>query len=172
MHERLPHGRPNEFSNEVVEKTAKLISDDLRKYSDLAESGEELEDDIAKAIHYACSIDAYKICKQLDFMGWDCDEGLVDDLSKSHFHHTDVLYEIYRKWIEENKLEPKYSIGDNVVFTMRGKEEFGEIVKIYPDVLKYSIYCEHLGHIREGKGNGIHGFIIKEEDVVDHVISE
>jgi hypothetical protein len=156
----------------VIEKTAKLMADELREYPDLAESGEELEDDIAKAIHHACSTDGYKICRQLDFMGWDCDEELVDAFSKTHFHHITAVNESWKKWVEDNKLEPKYSIGDNVVFEMRGKEEFGEVARVYPDLLRYLIYCEHLGHIREGKGNGVHGFVINEEYVIDHVISE
>lgn len=172
MSERLPSGRPGKFSEEVKRHTAKLMADELREYPDLAESGEELEDDLYEAITYAYSTDGYKICRRLDDMGWDCDEELVDSLRKTHFHHITAVNEAWKKWVEENKLEPKYSIGDNVIFEMRGKEEFGEVAKIYPDLLRYLIYCEHLGHIREGKGCGVHGFVINEEDVIDHVIGE
>lgn len=171
MSKRVPEGRPNRFSKEVVAKTARKIALDLSTLPDSEEFGEEVEKDVAEAIHRACTIDAYKVCKQLEYLGWEIDEELVDEIrSHAYTHQIKATNEATKQWIEDNNYELRFEVGDTVKFTHpRGHEEFGEITKVFPELLRYVIYCEHLGHIPEGKGAGTHGIIINDEKVIDYV---
>lgn len=167
----IPENRPKRFSIEVVKPTARKIALKLMELPDMEEGGEEIEDDVIKAVRHAYSIDAYKIAKQLDYLGWDVDEEIVSTIdSCAHIAQTESINEATKKWIKDNNYEPRFEVGDTVMFRHpKGQEEFGEIVKVYSEMMRYLIYCEHLGHIPEGKGAGVHGTIINDEEVIGYV---
>ena len=122
---------------------------------------EAIKADIFSAIEY--DDDAYQIAKNLEHAGWDPDTGLVDLLDdvahQRHLAHKEI---VYRNWILTHGVTAKFVVGDQVTFTFKGKNEIGEIIRIYPDTAQYTIHCPQHGHVK--KGAGTHGHIINFEE--------
>lgn len=169
MQGRVPDGRPDQFSSAVIKRVATAITLRLTEYPDMKDSGEEVERDIIKAIDRAMSTDAFKICKELDFYGWDCDAELVSAIdSVVFFAQSKAVKEETIQWVIDNNYTPRFKVGDFVAFKQWNDLEVGEITKVDAERMRYTIFCEHLGHVPDGKGPGTHGFIINDERIVDY----
>ena len=164
--------RPDKNNESVIKEAVDMLYPDIAKWlvdgGDKVETEEEIESikkDVVSSVKYSyCSLhDAYEICKHLDGYGWVPDQELVDIMSNFSFKFESAYSKQLLKWIGENNIRPKFSVGDKVKFKVLGGIQGGEISKVYEDRAQYSIYCESLGHVKTGTGT--HGVILNFEDV-------
>lgn len=136
-----------------------------------AEEKEYVLDQLADALDSSCGLDGYQIARHLDQdHSWDeIDANLVDILDGAAGYQHRAKQKAIKEWVKVNNITCRFNIGDIVSFKVRNfgsdNKETGEITRINAEDATYVIYCEHRGHKREG--NGSHGLIINDEDVVE-----
>lgn len=163
--------RPSQYAKEVNDAIVERITPSIVNWMyhvDSPPSPEEVEslkEDIFSAIEY--EEDSYKIAKSLEYAGWDPDGELVDILDVvGRYRYEAYKDHVYNSWILKHGVIPKFSIGDSVVFAHRGRQETGEIIRVYPEMAQYTIHCPQHGHVK--KGPGTHGHIINFEECKPH----
>lgn len=123
---------------------------------------EDAEDDFRGLLQFHRHGDGYELAKALDAQGWDVDFDLCEWLEHKFSVIVDnALREHVKAWAKSQSFP--YAIGDAVQFTRAGKPGHGEIVEVHLTDAKATIYCPHLGHVREGVGT--HGFIVPWENI-------
>jgi hypothetical protein len=160
--------RPSQYAKEVNDAIVERITPDIVNWichgGDTAPGLEEIDDiktEIFSAIEY--EEDPYGIAKSLEYAGWDSDGELVHILDNvGRYRYEAYKDHVYNSWILKHGVVPKFSIGDSVVFAHRGRQETGEVIRVYPEMAQYTIHCPQHGHIK--KGVGTHGHIINFED--------
>jgi len=153
--------RPKE-DEKIISIAIKKMLPDIKKWS----KEDDDEEDILKSLisNYSSFEDGYTFAKKLDENdSWESDTELVNILDDASNYVREVLIEEEKKWVIENEITPPYQIGDKVSFNYRKKDVIGEIVKIWHDTAKFTIYCESLGHVKSGCGTN--GTIINYENV-------
>lgn len=163
-----PPPRPSQYDKEVNDAIVERITPDIINWicrgGDTIPGLKEIDDiktEISSAIEY--EEDPYRIAKSLEYAGWDPDGELVDILDNIGRYRYEVYKDhVYNSWILKHGVLPKFSIGDSVVFAYRGRQETGEIIRVYPEMAQYTIHCSQHGHVK--KGAGTHGHIINFED--------
>jgi len=73
-----------------------------------------------------------------------------------------ALTNLVNRWVLQNGISPKYSVGQRVSIKKENKKHEGVIVKVDESVAKYLVRCEDLGHV--AKGIGTHGVLIPFEE--------
>lgn len=108
--------------------------------------------------------DGYELAKEFESnYGYDADTELVNIMDGfSHIIYT-ACKKAERKWVQDCRITPKYSIGDKVHVSHKAKIYEGEIADIKNDLAEYVIYVQDLGHVKEGVGT--HGLIKRFEDI-------
>ena len=170
--------RPSLHSPEIAGETAKsLLKQVLAWFSsagcenadseeDKAEILEQLTEAISDSMFYG--LDGYQIAKSLDdHSHWDVDSALVEICDNAFHHASGAVSKLTKAWKEKNNIVARFKVGDKVVVKRKHKDDVqGEIVTVYDDDAKYSVFCESLGHIRGGEGKcGTLGTIAFFEDV-------
>ena len=100
--------------------------------------------------------------------------GSTDDIDQIESELVNILDEadsmmysayniICRKWVSDNGLVGP-EIGASVSFTFYGKRIEGEVVNNY-DYGQSSVFCESLGHVREGFGT--HSVVVNWDDLTE-----
>jgi hypothetical protein len=158
--------RPSYLDKEVTDAVVERIFPEImgwmyepKHFSSQSEIA-SIKAELFSAIQY--DDDSYDIARNLEREGWDCGRELVDVLdSVPQYRHEVHKRIIQQNWVLKYGVVPKFSVGDAVVFTLKGKQETGEITRIHPETAQYTIYCAQHGHVR--KGVGVHGHIIDFE---------
>ena len=159
--------RPSYIDKEVVTVTVEKIAPELIKWMHQSRHfPSQAEIDAIKAEIFSAiehEDDAYRIAKDLEYAGWDSDGELVDILNNVSRHRYDAHKEIiHQNWVLKHGIVPKFSIGDNVLFTFKNRQETGEIIRVSPETAQYTIHCPQHGHVK--KGVGTHGHVINFEE--------
>lgn len=139
----------------VAEELAIKIADWMSNYDDI----EEIENDLKRALKYHS--DGYELARELD--DYNPDAELVDILDNALDMKLSAHDQVCRRWVSDNGLVGP-NIGASVSFTFDGKRIEGEVVNNY-DYGQSSVFCESLGHVREGLGT--HGVVINWEDLTE-----
>lgn len=125
--------------------------------------------DITRALRSeAPAFDEYRLTKQLEECGWDCDRGIMDAFEVASGEAFQCVREATKQWVTANSIKPRLAVGAQVKLMVRArsfaKEEFeGEIVAVDADQANYTVMIPALGHVREGSGT--HGIIIQFEEL-------
>lgn len=120
-----------------------------------------VREDLAECINDG---DGYRICVGLsNHSGWDCDSELVEILDSAAYALHLALRNAEEQWVKATGQTPAIPVGGAVTFTQFGVSHIGEVTKHDPRGY-YIVYCEALGHVREGVGT--HGTYVKWEDAV------
>lgn len=152
--------RPTIHDPEILDLVAEKLVDCVTLESD--DEREDVKEQLREALSACLSTDGYVLGKYLDqYMGWEVDSELVDELSEAdHITHK-VHQDFIRKWIEDNNINPRFRVGDTVSVVRKQDRAVGEIISIDHQRGKYTIFVEAFGHVR--KGNGSHGIIMDWE---------
>ena len=150
--------RPSKGDENILKEVAVILTKELNDY--VEENGFS-EEEIFDVLDYGG--DGYELMKKLERDTYCTgDTEMVNILDQA----DSIIYKIHSKYEKEwaKDIKPEYAVGNIVVFNRNRKEEYGEIVGIYEKEAKYKIFCEHLGHVREG--NGTNGLILEYEGVL------
>lgn len=104
----------------------------------------------------------YDFAKEFESAGWEPDHDLVDLLE--NINTFGAHRKLVREWIAATGATPRLAVGTAVVLP-EGKDAgvAGEIVRVNEGDGTYTVYCESLGHVREGLGTGTTGRIFAWE---------
>jgi hypothetical protein len=117
--------------------------------------------DLQKAIRYEA--DGYDVAKHLESEGYTPDAELVEILNDVAHHKHQALYNLEKTWVAEQGLVGP-SVSTIVEFKHQGKTIQGEVTENTPTG-KSVVFCESLGHVRSGKGNGTLGLHVAWESL-------
>lgn len=152
--------RPTIRDERVLQAAAKELLAEFNKGTGEGLSEDDALYSIVEAITW--EDDGFRICRELENNGWDCDAEMVDIMDNAaaykYRHHRELLAE----WVKENSITPPLCVSARVRFVHRGEQRVGTIRSINADAAEYTVFCEELGHVREGLGT--HGTIVKYED--------
>jgi len=170
-------GRPTKKDEIVQEEFISEMANEIMKWqkNGLHSNLQRVRGDLKKLFMHGARDDGYKMARDLDHMGWDCDSELVEILDCAWVSEDRALSKAIKKWVIEEGIKPAHSIGDFVKYEHKKNEELQfEITSINVDQATYRLTSEALGHIREGdKRQGTLGFIVPFEkiDTVDERVA-
>lgn len=163
--------RPSHYDERIdLEVAGALLPKVLRwlKARGEDEPTEEDRQDILEQLANACRFhdDGYEVAKQLDDRHmWESDSELVDLLDEVAFARIRAHEKAVEAWVQQHGVAPKYSVGQRVAFKRQrwDKEKVtGEVTAVREKTAQYLVFCESLGHVREGCGT--HGTYVAFED--------
>lgn len=158
--------RPTRDDPFVINETSERVCDEIMEW--LKCNGEDF--DRKEILEHAKEIimqswgiyDGYYLAKKLEFKYSYCpDTDLVDRLDGTRSIINIAYEKCVTKWIQENNILPKINVGTKVKFKHKKDECEGEIYKIDNVGGTYYIFCEQLGHVKEGPGT--HGEVVNWE---------
>lgn len=152
--------RPKLNDDAVIALVSNELSTDVADWVGSQENLKEIRHDLTRALKFS-SLDGYDLAKRLDY--YDPDTELVNILDDA----DSMMYSAYnitcRKWVSDNGLFGP-EIGASISFAFDGKQIEGEVVNNY-DYGQSSVFCESLGHVREGFGT--HSVVVNWEDLTE-----
>jgi hypothetical protein len=152
--------RPQRDDPKVIINVVKYILEDVKNY--LEEYGDILDEeeleatriDLEDAFKRHIYDDGYAVCKYLERGSYEGSSELVEIFDKAF----SMVYSFQQKeiinWVEDNKIKPKLSVGDEISFQKREYEKTivnGKIIEIKEETAEYFIFSKELGHT-EGYG--------------------
>lgn len=101
--------------------------------------------------------------------GYILNQELIDICDKVSNMYYDIENEIEAYWIKFHGKKSEFAIGDKVYFKPYSQKETvtGVISKIDDKRGYYTVFCESLGHVKEGIGT--HGCVLPFEKVFKYV---
>jgi len=156
--------RPEKTDPETIEEFKKIVLGKLNAYYP-GEENEEIADYAVRQVAEYRVIDGYQLAKKLDNeYCLEGDVGLVEMLDDFDYDLDTAYWRIIKEWVISQCIEPHFKLGDKVrICLLKGEYIQGEVAEIYKDKARAVIYCESLGHVREG--NGTHGTIKNYEEI-------
>ena len=158
--------RPKIYDGDVLEATLDSIMPAVKRWSDKNSSSFDDADDTREQLRYAIEFedDSRRILNYLeDHHCWSVDRDLqeiMDDVADERYA---ALTNLVNRWVLQNGISPKYSVGQRVSLSVKNETHEGVIVRIDESVAKYLVRCEDLGHVVTGIGT--HGVLAPFEDV-------
>ena len=165
-----PPPRPKFYGEETLDVLTESIWKRVVKWMTLDGSpppdgsyAEESKESLRKCIDYEDR--AYRILRNLESDGWDVDDPYLQDIAgmvdvDRHKAHKEVI----KAWVLRNGVKADLAVGQIVSFKhVDGRKRRGEVMRVDAETASYLVFCEDLGHVREG--NGTRGFHINAEDV-------
>lgn len=155
--------RPSLTDDRVLHPAATALLEDLKRECHDADFDDESAAiaDIENAIRY--EDDGFRICRALESASWDCDAAMVAVMEKAAHYKYREHREAVAEWVKVFGVQPSMREGERVTFRHRGgKQHTGSVRSINAEQAQYTIFCEELGHVREGLGT--HGTILNYED--------
>jgi hypothetical protein len=125
--------------------------------------------DIVRALRIeAPAFDEYRLTRQLENCGWDCNREIVDafEIASGEIHQA--VRKATKAWVVANRIKPRLEVGAEAKVMARGssfvKQQYdGEVVAVDVDHATYTVMVPALGHVREGQGT--RGVIVHFEDL-------
>lgn len=151
--------RPRWLTPEQRKEALASVVDQFRDYG----KPEEVLNDLVSCTTFESNLDGYKLARELERLGWEADAGLVDTLDGLYWPLTKRLTKAVEDWVHENGIVPQHQVGEIVTFKDKGKSIKGEIIQVDESSAIYYLFCESLGHVREGVG--VHSRLIPFEEV-------
>lgn len=123
-----------------------------------------LEDCIASTEHilecYCIGDNGYELARRFEDEGYCPDLELVEILDNAGAWRSAILRDATRKWVTENKIEPKFQIGDAVTVKCVNEVLVGEIAGFRKDTAEYLVYIPPKGWTKESRTKAV----VKYED--------
>lgn len=159
--------RPGRFDERVIRTAVEAIRESVVRFLD-GEHPDEIDsalDDIVSAADF--TEDTYQITRNLEDAGWYGGDALYELVDELPMHRLQAHRDAVRAWVKRTGQVPSHAVGDTVTFhSAFDRRDFtGEVVKVNPEEMTYTVFVEELGHVREGVGT--HGRIVPAEDVLN-----
>ncbi|QMI49920.1 hypothetical protein [Burkholderia sp. MBR-1] len=149
------YGRPMAHDTSVI----KLAAEQLCKRVGLNFADEQAVADMTRALGWGgCTFD---LARALADRGWEVDDELLRILGDADFEILEARDAYVRRWVAAREVVPQRDVGDVVRFDYQRSPVDGEIRRIDRQHGTYTIFCESLGHVREG--DGTHGIVVPFE---------
>lgn len=163
----LKKPRPKKSDPKVVEKLKVATVVVLDKLMPDDEGNEVIADYLVDKMTLYHEIDGYLLAKAMDDRFYTmADFEVADAFNDLHWKLDEAYGAVIKEWIEEQQIVSPVQLGDMVKVNILGEEVEGEIIHIYEDSARVSVYCESLDHIRSDKGlSGTTGVIIDYENL-------
>lgn len=160
--------RPSMRDKAVVAAAVKDILGDVIQWTkdngdDEAEQS-SIESQLIDAAEY--EHDGFGIAYRLkNDHGWECDSGLVEILEGFSWNLIEARDRHIAQWVKRNSVAVDYAVGDRVKFKYpdQKKHTEGEVTKIDVAHAVVHVFCESLGHVRDGVGT--HARLVNAEMV-------
>lgn len=161
--------RPTEHSIDVlvlsVEKLAPFIIAYLNRGTGGLQLDESEHDTIKESLTSALMYDdTYEMCRSLESDGWVVDGELFHEMERAHSIRYKALQEQIRKWVHDENVKVNTKVGDLVSFKYRNDYHLGEVVAIDAERATCHVYCEELGHVKQGIGP--HALVLPAENLI------
>lgn len=161
----MPRKRPAYHCHDV---RALAIEQILPKIQEWARSGNGDSDAVAITTDLTRAMstdgDSYRIARNLERYGWECDFKLVEILEELDLFSAQET--LVKAWVAAEQITLDLPIGTPVSITANGKPYSGVIVKRYESFAQYTVQVAELGHVGFEDGVlGIHGFVMDCENV-------
>lgn len=107
--------------------------------------------------------DGYALARDLDREGWIPDSELVEILDNAQHLWNAVEEDNVAAWVERYNVQCPFVEGQPIEFRTSRAPVYllGEVTDIYAKHAKVVVFCQSLGHVREG--NGTRGVIVPYE---------
>lgn len=116
----------------------------------------------------ACNDDGYGVARDLDNRHmWDVDSELVDILDAVAFERIKAHDRSVEAWVLREGVKPEHALGQRVQFRFQKWDKVsnvGEVIEVDERKAKYLVFCESLGHVRNGVGT--HGVYVPFEETM------
>lgn len=108
----------------------------------------------------------------LDDAGWTVDDEMLEAVQG--FSCELEFEQLVKKWVEDFGVTAPLPVGEivsfqHIVVKTGWREVTGEIIRVDHETAVYTVFCEELGHIREGEGCGTLGLCINAEKIQDGI---
>jgi hypothetical protein len=156
------NSRPK-WNDEMTKELAKIVGKKVNEWCQNESDLESCIESCERILKWCRNDNGYEIAKEFDNDGFVPDSELVDILDSVSYYSHGVMENAVKKWVSENDLKLKYSIGQNCVSKLIGLGDVEcEIIELYPNTLQYGVWHKSLPYAR-GKGHRI----VNEEDVIN-----
>ena len=159
--------RPTKKDENIVKEFCKKTEEILSNWTGHTDE-DYIKDDSKKIVKQILEYhvtDGYKLSKYLDddcnYYGIDFE--LADELNCLSQEFDSIYHKFIKEWVETYNIKCPFKKGDIVEFKIFKDTIKGEIVDIYQNVAMVSVFCEKMGHVKEGCG--VHGICIEYEKV-------
>ena len=146
----LPPGtpRPAEHDDDVIQRAARLLTEDLVKQRPNDFKTEDVDVIVADLVaNIGAHTDGYDLAKALEEWGWAVDAELVEILDGASQCIDQAHEETVELWVKRMKLEPAFQVGDHVLVDVDTVEM--SIREIRRDRGQYIVYSLALGHLSD-----------------------
>ena len=104
----------------VVESLASDVHEWCNDGSELS----EIKEHVAKLLKDNYATNGYEYAKEMEDMGYYPDSDLVEIFNDVDYRKYECLNDAYKKWVKENNIKPKLSIGQKVKVKSRDKTRY------------------------------------------------
>lgn len=164
-----PGKRPTGTEQLVRDTAARAVLSEIMVWLDAQGDGDSEAVVLKELAKVSTEIDGFRAAEALRLrFHWDVDSGLVELLDRLIDAARDARHRLTEIWVRETGVAPTFERGSKVRFEAWRKSEgwggaTGEVTEIDEGRAVYTIYCEELGHVRQGVGT--HGLIVPFESV-------
>ena len=151
--------RPKLNDDAVIALVAEELAIKVAGWIGSTDDIDQIENDLRQVLKF--NSDGYELARELD--DYNPDTELVNILDNASCIRYSAYKQICRKWVLDNNFIGPV-IGSIVNFIYKGKQIEGEGISNY-DYGQSMVYCESLGHVREG--GGTHGAGVNWEDLTE-----
>jgi len=141
--------RPSETDEYVIKMAVGQLADRyLALGLDSDSNREDIEEDLTAALRKRPR-SGFEMCKELDHMGWEIDDQMVESLNADYVL-LEAVKHMTRQWVEAEKIQCRHVVGDTV--TYHG-EQGSTIEAVHPKTAEYLVRTPTLAK-RVGPGGG------------------
>ncbi len=152
--------RPNEKDQAILELAATRALKRLQQIYPNESFARDTVDLLIKTLK-GYHADGYDRAKDWEREGWSPDATLVEFLSDLDAYRE--TRDAIKEWVAAHDIKCPFPLNAKVRIATGGKEITGEITAIHAEGANVTVFCESLGHVREGVGT--RGLIIDYEDL-------
>ena len=148
------------WNDEMKKELAKIVGKQINEWCNNETLLDDCIESAEKVLEYSSNDNGYELAKAFDDEGFSPDSELVELLDSVCYDKSKIQEDFIKKWATENSLNLTLVEGQKVIakFFRKGENECEcEIVKIYPETMRYGLWYEGMGY-EKGKGHTIVNF--------------
>ncbi len=138
------------FNDEIRSLLAKEIGKEIFEWCNEDVSLNECISDCEEIFKYNINDNGYELAKKFEDKGYSPDTELVDLLDQIWSSKDDLIRTAVEKWVIEDKIEPPYGMGTNVIVQYGHKKVEGTITEIKHKTAEYHVAIPSEGMTIDG----------------------